>query len=77
MALCVFCGQKIWKQRISTKKHPPYSPDLVPSDIYLFGPLKHHFSGERFPDDDAVERAVRAGSKSNQKNFTPQVSRDL
>jgi len=27
---------------------------------HLFGPLKHHVSGERFPDDDAVERAVRA-----------------
>jgi hypothetical protein len=41
-------------------EHPPYSPDLAPSDFHLFGPLKHHFSGERFPDDDAVERAVRA-----------------
>jgi hypothetical protein len=28
--------------------------------MLLFGPLKHHLSGERFPDDDAVERAVRA-----------------
>ena len=41
-------------------------------------PLKQHLSGERFPDDDAVERAVCArGSDSNHKNFTPQVSRDL
>jgi transposase len=41
-------------------QHPPYSPDLAPSDFNLFGPLKHHLSRERFPDDDAVERAVRA-----------------
>jgi hypothetical protein len=36
-------------------EYPPYSPDLAPSDFHLFGPLKHHLSGERFPDDDAVE----------------------
>jgi histone-lysine N-methyltransferase SETMAR len=36
-------------------EHPPYSPDLAPSDFHLFGPLKHHLSGESFPDDDAVE----------------------
>ena len=36
-------------------QHPPYSPDQTPSDFHLFGPLK-----ERFPDDDAVERAVCA-----------------
>jgi histone-lysine N-methyltransferase SETMAR len=41
-------------------QHPPYSPDLAPSDLHLFGPLKHHLSGKGFPDDDAVERAVRA-----------------
>jgi histone-lysine N-methyltransferase SETMAR len=59
-------------------QHPPYSLDLAPNDFHLFGPLKHHLSGERFPDDDAVERAVcERGSNSNQKNFTPQVSRDL
>ena len=28
--------------------------------FHLFGPLKHCLSGERFPDDDAVERAVRS-----------------
>jgi transposase len=41
-------------------EHPPYSPDLVPSDFDLFGPLKHHLSAEHFPDDEAVEREVTA-----------------
>jgi transposase len=41
-------------------QHPPYSPDLAPSEFHFFGPLKHHLSGKRFPGDDAVERAVRA-----------------
>ena len=50
-------------------QHPPYSPDLTPSDFHLFGPLKHHLSGERFPDDDAVERAVRAWFRQQPKEF--------
>jgi hypothetical protein len=25
--------------------HPPYSPDLAPSDFHLFGPLKKHLGG--------------------------------
>jgi hypothetical protein len=41
-------------------KHPPYSPDLAPSDFHLFGPLKHHVSAEHLPDDEAVEREVTA-----------------
>jgi len=32
-------------------------------------PLKHHLSGERFPDDDAVERAVRAWFRQQPKEF--------
>jgi len=35
----------------------------------LFGPLKHHLLGERFPDDDAVERAVRAWFRQQPKEF--------
>jgi hypothetical protein len=41
-------------------EHPPYSPDLAPSDFLLFGPLKHHLSAEHFPDGEAVEREVTA-----------------
>ena len=44
-------------------------PDLAPSDFHLFGPLKHHLSGERFPDDDAVERAVGAWFRKQPKEF--------
>jgi len=32
----------------------------VDAFFHLFGPLKHHLSGERFRDNDAVETAVRA-----------------
>ena len=33
------------------------------------GPLKYHLSGERFPDDDAVERAVRPWFRQQPKEF--------
>ena len=31
--------------------HPPYSPDLAPSDFYLFPRLKEHLRGKKFEDD--------------------------
>ena len=35
--------------------HPPYSPDLAPSDFFLFGYMKDHFADTTFKDmDDAV-----------------------
>ena len=50
-------------------QHPPYSPDLTPSDFHLFGPLKQHLSGERFPDDDAVKIAVCAWFQQQPQEF--------
>jgi hypothetical protein len=28
--------------------HPPYSPDLAPSDFYLFGYVRHRLRGQPF-----------------------------
>ena len=28
--------------------HPPYSPDMAPSDVYLFPKLKSHIRGTQF-----------------------------
>jgi histone-lysine N-methyltransferase SETMAR len=39
-------------------EHPLYSPDLAPSDLHLFGPLKDHFGGRHF-DDGEVKTEVR------------------
>ena len=38
--------------------HPPYSPDLAPSDYHLFPKLKDHEGGKRFKSDDAVQTEV-------------------
>ena len=38
--------------------HPPYSPDLAPSDYHLFTKLKKHLKGNRFESTDDVKRAT-------------------
>jgi histone-lysine N-methyltransferase SETMAR len=43
------------------REHPPYSPDLAPSDFHLFGPLKKLHGGKRFADDEEAEMEVRSG----------------
>ncbi len=39
-------------------QHPPYSPDLVPSDYYLFPNLKRHLDGMRFTNDLGLQTEV-------------------
>ena len=38
----------------------PYSPDLAPSDCYLFKNLKFHHHGTRFADDESPKAIVEA-----------------
>ena len=40
--------------------HQPYSPDLAPSDYYLFRNLKSHLCGTRFRDDDELKAVTEA-----------------
>jgi len=44
--------------RWDTFDHPPYSPDLAPSDFYLFSKMKEHLAGKRFTDDEGLQHAV-------------------
>jgi len=39
--------------------HPPYSPDLAPSDYHLFLRLKKFLGCKRFDDDDDLTDAVQ------------------
>jgi hypothetical protein len=36
--------------------HPPYSPDLAPSNSYLFGQLKSDLQGMWFADDAVIHK---------------------
>ena len=38
--------------------HPPYSPDLEPSDYHLFGPMKQGLRGNRYGSANEVKIAV-------------------
>lgn len=40
--------------------HPPYSPDLAPSDFHLFPKLKTFLGGQKFATNDEVIAAVEA-----------------
>jgi len=49
--------------------HPPYSPDLAPSDFHLFGPMKDGLRGHHFPSYDAVVRPVKQWATSAGADF--------
>jgi hypothetical protein len=40
--------------------HPPYSPDLAPSDFFLFPKLKMMLKGRRFQTVEEIQRELKA-----------------
>uniref|UniRef100_A0A8C4PW97 Transposase n=1 Tax=Eptatretus burgeri TaxID=7764 RepID=A0A8C4PW97_EPTBU len=50
--------QFLAERNVPTLEHPPYSPDLAPCDFFLFPKLKGVIKGTRFPDVEAIKRAV-------------------
>lgn len=38
--------------------HPPHSPDLTPSDFYLFDPLKQYLSAMKLDSDEKIKEHV-------------------
>jgi len=67
----VFVGKSYGSKGISTKKCCPCTVNITChfKHFHLFGPLKQHLSGERFPDDDAVERGVCAWFRQQPQEF--------
>lgn len=49
--------------------HAPYSPDLAPSDFYLFPRLKEHLRVTKFEDDEEVKAAVNDFLSSQDEIF--------
>lgn len=49
--------------------HPPYSPDLAPSDFHVFRKLKMDLKGQRFDNDDDVKAAVMGWLDSQTVTF--------
>jgi len=49
--------------------HPPYSPDLAPSDFHFFPHLKRDIKGTHFTSDDEVKQAVTSWIKQKTPEF--------
>ncbi|CAH2257986.1 jg25254 [Pararge aegeria aegeria] len=50
----------LYKMGFDILVHPPYSPDLAPSDYYLFPKMKKELRGKKFSSDEEVKEAVSA-----------------
>jgi len=49
--------------------HPPYSPDLAPSDFFLFPKLKEHLKGVRFTSTEEAKQAVQNWFRNRPADF--------
>ena len=49
--------------------HPPYSPDLAPSDFHFLPHLKRDLKGTHFTSDDEVNQAVTSWIKQRTPEF--------
>ena len=59
-----------WKEML----HPPYSPDLAPSNYYLFRSLQNSLNGKTFNDDDAVKsHSVHFFADKDQKFYEREI----
>jgi len=47
-----------WQWCYELLEHPPYSPDLAPSDFNLFPKLKLFLAGQRFSSNQEATAAV-------------------
>ena len=53
----------------SVVRHPLYSPDLAPSDFYLFPSMKVSLRGKRFNDLDEVKNVVKLKVRQRDVEF--------
>lgn len=60
-----------------TVPHPPYSPDIAPSDYHLFRPLKASLAKKKFAKVDDVVRAVSDFFDSQSAQFWEKGIADL
>lgn len=55
--------------KVEELQHPPYSPDLAPSDYHLFKELKSYLRGKRFKEESEVKAEVQSWFDAQTSNF--------
>jgi hypothetical protein len=55
------------ENRMKSAPHPPYSPDLAPSDFYLFGDVKRCLADLSFEDANQILVAVESALEGIEK----------
>lgn len=60
---------KLYELRFESLPHPSYSPDLAPSDSWLFADLKKMLQRKRFYSNDEVMAATEAYFEAKDKAF--------
>ncbi|GFV67630.1 histone-lysine N-methyltransferase SETMAR [Trichonephila clavipes] len=55
---CVVTRQKIWKLGWKDLMHPPYSPDLAPSDYDVFPALQNFLSDKKLGSEEDCENRL-------------------
>ena len=61
--------EKLQKFRWMVVPHPPYLPDLAPSDFHLFRSMQHFLNGQEFNDDEEVKSAIGSFLDSKPASF--------
>ena len=49
--------------------HPPYSPDISPSDYYLFAPMKAALRGKTYSNANDLQRDLETWVESKSREF--------
>ena len=62
---------------LQTLPHPAYSPDLAPSDYFLFPQLKKYLKGNHYDSDGEVVAAVRQWCREKSPEFFADGVRQL
>jgi histone-lysine N-methyltransferase SETMAR len=69
--------QKIRELGWQVSPHPPYSPDLAPSDYHLFRALTNNLRERSFRDEDELRRCIQEFFYSKPPEFYKRGIYDL